>query len=116
MSGPLDGPNAMRLNETLLESFSAAGLALDDAARAAYALQVYALGSIALESAGLDVEPDAATSDPLIVTDASGAALWTDLARFPLSEQTASVAAERGSTAQFVWGVERLLDGLIARG
>ena len=114
MSGPLDGPNAMRLNETLLESFSAAGLALDDAARAAYTLQVFALGSIALESAGFDVEPDAATSDPLIVTDASGAALWTDLARFPLSEQTAAVTAERGSTAQFVWGVERLLDGLLA--
>lgn len=116
MSGPLDGPNAMRLNETLLESFAAAGLALDDAARAAYALQVYALGSIALESADLDVEPDAATSDPLIVTDASGTALWTDLARFPLSEQTAAVAAARSSTAQYVWGVERLLDGLIAPG
>ena len=53
MSGPLDGPNAMRLNETLLESFMAAGLELDDAARAAYALQVYVLGSIALESADL---------------------------------------------------------------
>ena len=116
MSGPLDGPNAMRLNETLLESFSAAGLALGDAARAAYALQVYALGSIALESSGLDVEPDAAASDPLIATDASGAALWTDLARFPLSEQTAAVAAERNSTTQYVWGVERLLDGLIAPG
>ena len=82
MSGPLDGPNAMRLNETLLESFMAAGLGLDDAARAAYALQVYALGSIALESADLDVEADAA-----------GTALWTDLATFPLSEQTA--AAQR---------------------
>ena len=107
MSGPLDGPNAMRLNEALLESFTAAGLALDDAARAAYALQAYALGSIALESAEVDVEADAATSEPLITTDASGAALWTDLARFPLSEQTAVVAAERTSTAQFVWGIER---------
>ena len=116
MSGPLDGPNAMRLNETLLESFSAAGLELDDAARAAYTLQVYALGSIALESSERDIEPDAATSDPLIVTDASGAALWTDLARFPLSEQTAAVAAERSATTQYVWGVERLLDGLIAPG
>ena len=116
MSGPLDGPNAMRLNETLLESFSAAGLELDDAARAAYTLQVFALGSIALESSERDIEPDAATSDPLIVTDASGAALWTDLARFPLSEQTAAVAAERSATTQYVWGVERLLDGLIAPG
>jgi len=117
MSGPLDGPNAMRLNEALLDSFSAAGLALDDAARAAYALQAFALGSIALESAAeIDVEADAATSEPLIMTDAPGAALWTDLARFPLSEQTAVVAAERTSTAQFVWGVEGLLAGLLARG
>jgi len=116
MSGPLDGPNAMRLNEALLDSFSAAGLALDDAARAAYALQAFALGSIALESAAeIDVEADAATSEPLIMTDAPGAALWTDLARFPLSEQTAVVAAERTSTAQFVWGVEGLLAGLLAR-
>ena len=117
MSGPLDGPNAMRLNEALLDSFSAAGLALDDAAPAAYALQAFALGSIALESAAeIDVEADAATSEPLIMTDAPGAALWTDLARFPLSEQTAVVAAERTSTAQFVWGVEGLLAGLLARG
>ena len=116
MSGPLDGPNAMRLNEALLESFTAAGLGLDDAARAAHALQAFALGSIALESAEVDVEADAATSEPLVMTDAPGAALWTDLARFPLSEQTAVVAAERTSTAQFVWGVEGLLAGLFARG
>jgi TetR/AcrR family tetracycline transcriptional repressor len=114
MSGPLDGPNAMRLNETLLESFTAAGLDLDDAARASYALQVFALGSIALESADLDAEPEAAASDDATpATDASGAALWTDLATFPLSQRTASVAAQHNSTAQFAWGVERLLDGLI---
>ena len=113
MSGPLDGPNAMRLNETLLGSFVTAGLVLDDAARAAYALQVFALGSIAMESAGLDAELEPAASDGLLVTDASGTALWTDLAAFPLSERTAGVAAEHTSTAQFTWGVERLLDGLI---
>ncbi len=114
MSGPLDGPNATRLNETLLESFVAAGLTLDDAARAAYALQVYALGSIALESADLDAEREAAASaDRATMTDAAGTALWTDLATFPLSEQTAAVAAQHNSTAQFTWGVERLLDGLI---
>ena len=114
MSGPLDGPNAMRLNETLLESFMAAGLELDDAARAAYALQVYVLGSIALESADLDAESDAAeASDRALTTAATGATLWTDLATFPLSERTEAVAAEHNSTAQFTWGVQRLLDGLI---
>jgi TetR/AcrR family tetracycline transcriptional repressor len=116
MSGPLDGPNAMRLNEALLESFTAAGLGLDDAARAAYALQAFALGSIALESAEVDVEADAATSEPLVMTDAPDAALWTDLARFPLSEQTAVVAAGRTSTVQFVWGINGLLAGLLAHG
>ena len=116
MSGPLDGPNAMRLNETLLESFMAAGLDLDDAARAAYALQVYVLGSIALESADLDAESEAAEhpTGPL-ATEAAGTTLWTDLATFPLSERTDSVAAQHNSTAQFMWGVQRLLDGLIGR-
>ena len=114
MSGPLDGPNAMRLNETLLESFMVAGLELDDAARAAYALQVYVLGSIALESADLDAESEAAeASDRALTTKGAGATLWTDLATFPLSERTESVAAQHNSTAQFTWGVQRLLDGLI---
>ena len=113
MSGPLDGPNAMRLNETLLESFTAAGLGLDDAARAAYALQVYALGSIALESADQDADPEAAAPTDGLFADASGTALWTDLATFPLSSRTADVAAQHNSTDQFVWGLERLLDGLV---
>ena len=114
MSGPLDGPNAMRLNETLLESFMVAGLELDDAARAAYALQVYVLGSIALESADLDAETEPAeASDRAFATEAAGTTLWTDLATFPLSERTESVAAQHNSTAQFTWGVQRLLDGLI---
>jgi TetR/AcrR family transcriptional regulator, tetracycline repressor protein len=113
MSGPLDGPNAMRLNETLLELFTAAGLALDDAARAAYALQVYALGSIALESADQDADPEAAAPADGLFPDASGTALWTDLATFPLSSRTAHVAAQHNSTDQFVWGLERLLDGLV---
>ena len=114
MSGPLDGPNAMRLNETLLESFMAAGLELDDAARAAYALQVYVLGSNALESADLDAESEAAeASDRALTTKGAGATLWTDLATFPLSERTESVAAQHNSAAQFTWGVQRLLDGLI---
>ncbi len=98
MSGPLDGPNAMRLNETLLESFMVAGLELDDAARAAYALQVYVLGSIALESADLDAESEAAeASDRATGTEGAGATLWTDLATFPLSERTESVAAQHNS-------------------
>lgn len=114
MSGPLDGPNAMRLNETLLESFMAAGLELDDAARAAYALQVYVLGSIALESADANADPEPAeASDRAFATEATGATLWTDLATFPLSERTEAVAAQHDSTAQFTWGVQRLLDGLI---
>ncbi|MDR6905707.1 TetR/AcrR family tetracycline transcriptional repressor [Agromyces sp. 3263] len=113
MSGPLDGPNAMRLNETLLESFTAAGLGLDDAARAAYALQVFALGSIALESADQDADLEAAAPTDGLFPDASGTALWTDLATFPLSSRTADVAAQHNSTDQFVWGLERLLDGLL---
>ena len=72
------------------------------------------LGSIALESADLDAESEAAeVSDRATGTEGAGATLWTDLATFPLSERTESVAAQHNSTAQFTWGVQRLLDGLI---
>ena len=68
--------------------------------------------SIALESADLPAESDAAeASDRGFTTEATGATLWTDLAAFPLSERTEAVAAEHNSTTQFTWGAQRLLDG-----
>ena len=47
-SGPLNGPNAMAVNERLLELLAEAGLKPADAARTAYLLFVYVVGSVAL--------------------------------------------------------------------
>src|SRR5215217_5609027 len=51
IGGPMEGPNALALNERLLELLADAGLDPVDAARAAYLLIVYVFGSIALEVA-----------------------------------------------------------------
>src|SRR5687767_12966280 len=53
IGGPMDGPNALALNERLLELLADAGLERNDAARAAYLLIVYVFGSLALEVADL---------------------------------------------------------------
>src|SRR5215208_4190563 len=44
IGGPLDGPNALALNERLLQLLADAGLGPTDAARAAYLLIVYVFG------------------------------------------------------------------------
>src|ERR687890_1948145 len=51
IGGPMDGPQALALNERLLQLLADAGLDPVDAARAAYLLIVYVFGSIALEVA-----------------------------------------------------------------
>ena len=58
-SGPLNGPNAMAVNERLLELLAEAGLKPADAARTAYLLFVYVVGSVAL-----------------LITDAEGLQAW----------------------------------------
>ena len=50
MTGPIDGPRALLLNEALLLTVVETGMTLDDAARGSYALQVYVLGTVMLEA------------------------------------------------------------------
>ncbi|MFI5890331.1 TetR/AcrR family transcriptional regulator [Actinoplanes sp. NPDC051513] len=50
LSGPLDGPHAQRIADCLLELLGASGLDPRSAARASYALMVFVLGAIALET------------------------------------------------------------------
>ena len=54
IGGLMDGPQALALNERLLELLAGADLDAADAARAAYLLNVYAFGSIAMEVADLN--------------------------------------------------------------
>ena len=61
-SGPLNGPNAMAVNERLLELLAEAGLKPADAARTAYLLFVYVVGSVALlitDAEGPGLPPEA---------------------------------------------------------
>ena len=51
IGGPMNGPQALALNERLLQLLADAGLNPTDAARASYLLIVYVFGSIALEVA-----------------------------------------------------------------
>jgi TetR/AcrR family tetracycline transcriptional repressor len=104
-SGPLDGPHARRLTETLIAGFMSERMPLADAARAADAVRSYVLGAAALDAA---VRAGEASDDPAT----AGPALWTDPTAHPLTD----AAAELGGDADgsFAWGLDRLLDGLLA--
>lgn len=102
-SGPLDGPHALRLGETLLAGFTGDGMPLADAARAAGAVRAYVLGAAALDAGERAVE--ASRSD-------ARTALWTEAAAHPLSESAAALAGSSESDIAFRWGLDRLLDGI----
>ncbi|KRC61664.1 hypothetical protein ASE14_12570 [Agromyces sp. Root81] len=107
-SGPLDGRHAMSLNETLVAGFQGEGMSLDDAARAAHAVRAHVLGVAALDAAERAVEADTAALS-------TAGALWSDAASHPLTEATAHlVAADGAEPSAFAWGLDRLLDGLLA--
>ncbi|MFG6492870.1 TetR/AcrR family transcriptional regulator [Microbacterium sp. P03] len=111
MSGPLDGPHALAYNEVLLAHFTRAGLAIEDAARAAYTFQVYVLGFSALQAA------DATTSSGVSEVDlererAESLTAW-DVSAFPLTARTGAVVAGYNATGQFLWGIDRVIAGLV---
>lgn len=99
-SGPLDGPHALGLNESLVAGFVADGMPHADAARAAHAVRAYVLGVAALDAARRAGDDEESVPN-------RGDTLWSDAAAFPLTEATAG-AADDG----FAWGLDRLLDGL----
>src|SRR4051794_7461020 len=114
VGGPMDGPNALALNERLLELLADAGLAPGDAARASYLLIVYVFGSIALEVA--DVHRGGPLPPESERVAGRLAALSTAPADdFPRSAAAASTMAGYISTEQYLWGLRRILDGIIAR-
>jgi AcrR family transcriptional regulator len=111
LRAPLNGANALAVGETLLDIFADAGLAPEDAARASYLLSVHVLGSIAMEVAGLDhAAPLAPETDRIAARAATFAAVPAD--RYPRAAAVTVTMAGYISTEQFVWGLERLLDGV----
>lgn len=116
LAAPLDGPNAVRMDEELLAAFTDAGLDLGAAGRAAHAVRVHVLGAVAFDAADAAraAEADAAHAAPDAAASARAAAsdtLWDDLASFPLSERSRALADDPAE--RFAWGLERLLDGLL---
>jgi TetR/AcrR family transcriptional regulator, tetracycline repressor protein len=111
ISGPMDGPQALALNERLLQLLADAGLDPSDAARAAYLLIVYVFGSIALDVADLR-QPGPLPPESERVATRHLAFAATPADRYPRSAEAAPVMAGYISTEQYIWGLHRLLDGI----
>ena len=113
IGAPMDGPNALALNEEVLGLLTDAGLGPADAARAHYLLMTYVFGSLALEVAeegcpgALPREEERVESRRQVF-----AAIPAD--RYPRSAAVASTMAAYVSTDQYVWGLRRVLDGIAA--
>lgn len=102
-SGPLDGPHALALNESLLAGFTGEGMPLADAARAAHAVRAQVLGASALDAAARAGEASVA---------AERSALWSEATDYPLTEAADALAAD--DDAGLAWALDRLLDGFAA--
>lgn len=114
MTGPIDGPHSLLLNEAVLRTLVETGMTLDDAARGAYALQVYVLGTVMLEAAdGGDGDPE---REEALARERRVALDRYDASGVPLTAQTADIVARYNTTGQFRWGVRRLIDGMLVAG
>lgn len=107
------GPHALAVGEALLAALADAGLSPDDAARASYALTTHLLGTVALDVA----EPGTAGGRGPGREDARAAARARELRSLPgdAAPRTVAAAAVVGAyntTAQYRWGLDRLLDGI----
>ena len=112
LSGPLDGPHALRLGEHLLELLAAGGLDPASAARAAYLLKVYVLGAVALEVA--DVPPGMLPPEAERIAARRAALGEVPAHAFPRTAAATGVLATLVGAEQFRWGLHRVLDGLSA--
>ena len=111
IGGPMDGPQALALNEHLMETLRDSGLDAGEAAKASYLLIVYVFGSIALEAAELGDGPRATSEDEKIASRLQGFSA-IPATSYPLSAAAAAVMATYVSTRQYIWGLHRILDGI----
>lgn len=110
----MDGPNALALNERLLQLLADAGLDPTDAARASRLFFVYVVGSLVLEVAGAQQTGSLPPEAERVATRLAAFSA-TPADRFPLSAAAAPTMASHVSTEQYRWGIRRVLDGLTAR-
>ncbi|GAA1058802.1 TetR/AcrR family transcriptional regulator [Agromyces bracchium] len=112
LATPLDGPNARRLDERLLGAFTDAGLDPVQAGRATHAVRVHVLGAVAFDAAEVERAAGAPVPADIEAAPAASATLWDDAETFPLGDRSRELADD--PAARFAWGLERLLDGLLA--
>jgi TetR/AcrR family tetracycline transcriptional repressor len=112
LGGPLDGPNSLRLGESLLDLLAAGGLDPASAARGSYLLMVYVLGAVALEVD--DVPPGMLAPEAERIAARRAALREVPAQAFPRMAAATGVLAASIGTEQFRWGLRRLLDGLQA--
>jgi TetR/AcrR family transcriptional regulator, tetracycline repressor protein len=113
MSAPMDGPTAVEVGERLLGVLEEGGLGPVARARGVWLLIVHVLGSVALDVAETDARrPLADEADR--VAGRRAALGFLDAEVWPRSVATADVQATWVTEEQFVWGLDRLLDGLAA--
>jgi AcrR family transcriptional regulator len=115
VGGRLGGPNALALNERLLQLLADAGLDHADSARASYLLFVYIFGSLSREVADVEQGGPLPPEAERVATRRAGFSA-TPADRFPLSAAAAATMAGNVSTEQYLWGLHRILDGLLAGG
>jgi len=113
IGGPMDGPHARALNERLLQLLIDAGLDPTGAARAAYLLIVYVFGSLALEVADFK-QPGPLTPESERIVTRRGTFSVTLAASFPRTAAAGATIAGYVSTDQYLWGLHRVLDGVVA--
>lgn len=112
---PLNGAHALAVGETLLEALAAAGLSDVDAARGSYLLVVYVLGAISLEAAEL-TEPGPPPPQEQRVAERAAVFGAVPAALFPRTAAAAVTMARHVTIEQYVWGLDRVLDGLAQSG
>jgi TetR/AcrR family tetracycline transcriptional repressor len=109
----MDGPTAVEVGERLLGVLADGGLGPTARARGVWLLIVHVLGSVALDVAETDARrplaPEAAR-----VAGRRAALAFLDEEVWPRSAAAADVQATWVTEEQFVWGLDRILDGLAA--
>lgn len=112
MRAPMDGPAARGLGELLLGDLADCGSSDADAARAAYLLIVYVLGTVALAVAETSGTPPLPDEHDWVAAryEALGG---LDPQRWPRTAAAREQMAGWVSREQFRWGLDRILAGLI---
>jgi TetR/AcrR family tetracycline transcriptional repressor len=113
LSGPADGPQALRIRECLLQLLAGGGLDVASAARGAYVLVVYVFGAIALEVAAVS-QPGALPPEADRIEARRAALNEVSSEAFPHTAGVTGVVAGWVGTEQYLWGLRRVLDGLEA--